>query len=185
MTLRTAAVAVVLLSFAACNCGGPGGGDAGTDPDAGCAFGTASSLATPGNLDLFGTIAYFGDGGALPAGSYRVQYVDGCMKYSSSQDWTIHAYASGSSGWWLVGATSAQQYLMPPGTVGYASSNGAFAAFADCVAANLLLPPTDFEFDGGVLGVWLQDSPYSDNLAGEDGRNPAWKLTRRGACVTP
>jgi hypothetical protein len=53
------------------------------------------------------------------------------------------------------------------------------------VTANQALPPLDFEFDGGVLGVWLQDSPYSDNLAGENGKNPAWTLSRQGACVVP
>ena len=181
MRLRTALVAAVVVSLAAgCNCDGGQ-----QDPDAGCSYGSAASLATPGNLNLFGEVAYFADGGALPPGTYEVQYVDGCMKYASSQDWTIHAYADGRDGWWLVGATTAQKYLMPPGTVGYAASNGAFADFAACVAANTLLPPTDFEFDGGVLGVWLQDSPYTDNVAGLDGGNPRWKLTRKGACATP
>jgi len=218
MFLRFGLASAVLLVLSACNCDGPGGGDAGSgggsgaggggvaagggtgagggsgdagptdagpDPDAGCGFGTATSLATPGNLDLFGTIAYFGDGGVLSPGSYRVQYVDGCMKYGGGQDWTIHAYADGHDAWWLVGDSTSQKWLMPPGTVGYSASNGAFVAFADCVTANLALPPTDFEFDGGRIGVWLQDSPYSDNMAGESGRNPAWNLTRRGACVAP
>jgi hypothetical protein len=107
------------------------------------------------------------------------------MKYASSQGWTIHAYANGSSGWWLVRETSAQKVIMPPGTVGWSPSAGAFTVFADCVTANKALPPLDFEFDGGVLGVWLQDSPYSDNLAGENGKNPAWTLSRQGACVVP
>ena len=158
------------------------GVDAGVGADAGCSFGSAASLAVPGMLDLFGQISYFGDGGVLPGGRYVVRYVDGCMKYGGGQDWTIHAYASGSIAWWLVGASSSIQYLMPPGTVGYAASNGAYVQFADCVAANLLLPPVEFDFDGGVLGVWLQDSPYSDNLAGEGGRNPSWQLTRLGGC---
>lgn len=156
--------------------------DAGVGADAGCSFGSAASLAVPGMLDLFGQISYFGDGGVLPGGRYVVRYVDGCMKYGGGQDWTIHAYASGSIAWWLVGASSNIQYLMPPGTVGYAASNGAYVQFADCVAANLLLPSIEFDFDGGVLGVWLQDSPYSDNLAGEGGRNPSWQLTRLGGC---
>lgn len=158
------------------------GVDAGVDPDAGCSFGSATSLAVPGMLDLFGQISYFGDGGVLPAGRYRVRYLDGCMKYSSSQDWTIHAYANGANAWWLVGENPNIQYVMPPGTVGFYASNGAFPLFADCVAANHMVPPVDFEFDGGVIGVWLQDSPYSDNLAGEGGRNPAWSLTRLGGC---
>jgi hypothetical protein len=134
-------------------------------------------------LDLFGQVAYFVDGGSLGRGKYRVTYVDGCMKYSNSgQDWTIHAYASGSNAWWLVGATTSEKVVMPPGTVGFAASNGAFAQFADCVTANRALAPVEFDFDGGALGVWLQDSPYSDNLSGEMGRNPVWSLAKLGAC---
>jgi hypothetical protein len=53
----------------------------------------------------------------------------------------------------------------------------------DCVAANLALEPVELEFAGGRLGVWLQDSPYSDNLAGVDGRNPSWSLTLLGDCA--
>jgi hypothetical protein len=215
MTLRTVVLSVAALCLTGCNCGDPNGGgtgggsagggtslgggsgaggggaagggsgaDAGS-PDAGCGLGTAASLASPGNLNLFGEIAYFNDAGVLAPGHYAVQYVDGCMKYGGGQDWTIHAYADGHIAWWLVGATSSQRYLEPPGTSGYSVATGAYAAFGDCVAANLLLPPLEFDFDGGVLGVWLLDSPYSDNMAGEGGRNPAWSLSRRGACVVP
>jgi len=171
------AAAVAALTLSAC------GGDDSKPADT-CALGTATSLAAPGSLDLFGTPAYFSSGDALPAGRYRITYVDGCMKYSSSQAWTIHAYdaAGAPAKWWLVGATTADLLRLPPGTVGYATTNGAFAVFADCVAANQLLPPEEFDFAGGKLGVWLQDSPYSDNLAGEGGKNPTWKLEKLGAC---
>jgi hypothetical protein len=172
-----ARVAALGAALAAGACGG-------TEKQAAseCTVGTATSLATDGSLDLFGEVVSFGGGADLPAGRYRVTYVDGCMKYSSTQAWTIHAYASGSSGWWLVGASTADKVLMPPGTVGYATSNGAYAAFADCVAANLALPPAEFDFAGGPLGVWLQDSPYTDNVAGEGGRNPKWSLTLLAPC---
>jgi hypothetical protein len=30
---------------------------------------------------------------------------------------------------------------------------------------------------GGKLGIALDDNPYDDNVAGEDGRNPKWTLT--------
>ena len=62
--------------------------------------------------------------------------------------------------------------MVPPGSVGFLVSNGGFATFEECVAANRALPPSEFEFSGGKLGVWLQDSPYSDNLAGLDERTP-------------
>jgi hypothetical protein len=157
------------------------GGEAGA---ASCELGEVSSAGTNQNLNLFGTVVYFADGDALPAGRYRITFVDGCMKYSSAQDWTIHAYASAEpDGWWFVGDTTAQKIVVPPGTVGYAVANGAYATFDACVSANLALPPKEFDFAGGKLGVWLQDDNYGDNLAGVDDRNPKWKLTLLGACT--
>jgi hypothetical protein len=150
--------------------------DAGTDGGPTCSFGQASSQATADDLALFGTEAYFNGGLPIPAGDYRITYVDGCMKYGSGQGWTVNAYANGSDGWWLVGATTTDKILVLPGTVGYASGSGAFDVFADCVAASHLSAPVTFTHTGGVLGVWLQDSPYSDNTAGEDDRNPSWRL---------
>ena len=157
--------------------------DAEGDDGAGsCDLGSAASFATQQSLDLFGQIVYFDDGKTLPAGHYRVQYVDGCMKYSSAQDWAVQAYADGSDAFWLVGATSADRILMPPGTVGILVGSGGFATFDECVAANLALPPEEFDFAGGPIGVWLSDSLYSDNVAGTDGRNPKWSLTLLGDC---
>jgi hypothetical protein len=174
LPLRLAATAAA-AALVAC------GGDSATPSDP-CALGSATSLATAGDLDLFGQVAYFANGDALPPGRYRVTYEDGCMKYASSQGWTIHAYANGSAGWWLVGATSSDKVVMPPGTVGWDPAAGAFTAFAECVTANRALPPLEFDFAGGKLGIWLQDSPYSDNVAGEGGRNPRWSLAKLGSC---
>jgi hypothetical protein len=154
-----------------------GGEDAG-DP---CVVGTATSYATATSLSLFGEVVYYADGGALPPGRYSVKYVDGCMKYGGNQDWTIHAYQDGHYGWWLVDA-KANKVTMPPGTVGYSTSTGAFAYFDDCVSENLKLPAKEFDFDGGVLGVYLQDSPVEDNVAGEHGRNPKWELKYLSGC---
>jgi hypothetical protein len=151
--------------------------DAGTtDAGPGCTFGQAASQATATDLNLFGTPEYFNNGQPIPAGTYRLTYLDGCMKYGSGQGWTVNAYANGSDGWWLVGATTSDKILVLPGTVGYAPDAGAFSDFASCVAASLLSPPVTFTHTGGVLGIWLQDSPYSDNTAGEDDRNPSWRL---------
>ena len=145
---------------------------------AGCSYGVAESSATASDLSLFGTAAYFNGGQPLPAGHYVVTYVDGCMKYGSGQGWTVNAYADGHDGWWLVGATTSDKLLVLPGTVGYAAGAGAFDAFEDCVTASKLSTPVTFTHAGGVLGIWLQDSPYSDNSAGENDRNPAWRLER-------
>jgi hypothetical protein len=147
-----------------------------------CDFGTARNTATTTTLDLFGQTIFFNNGAALPAGRYSLRYTDGCMKYAPDQGWTIHAYADGRSAWWLVGASPSTTIVMPPGTVGYAAGGGAYAVFADCVAANRALAAKEFDFAGGVLGLWLRDMPYSDNIVGEGGRNPSWQLTTVG-CV--
>jgi hypothetical protein len=151
--------------------------DAGTkDAGPGCTFGQAASQATATDLNLFGTPEYFNNGQPIPAGSYRLTYVDGCMMYGPGQGWTVNAYANGSDGWWLVGATTSDKILVLPGTIGYAPDAGAFSDFASCVAASLLSPPVTFTHTGGVLGIWLQDNPYTDNTAGENDRNPSWRL---------
>jgi hypothetical protein len=161
--------------------------------DATCNFGSAINYATQSTLSLFGEITYYAGGAVLPAGHYRVTYVDGCMKYSSGQDWTIHAYADGHDDFWL-GTAAGDMLVMPPGTIGYSADpsqngGGAFVQFDDCVAANKLLAPVEFDFAGGQLGAWNNDSNPGDNVAGvsDDGGidNPQWSLTLlSGSCTT-
>lgn len=140
------------------------------------------NAATDGTLDVFGEVTWFADAGVLPAGDYRLTNLGGCMKYSGPQDWTVHAYASGTYATWWVVDGQLNTVVMPPGTAGFVAGSGAFLNFDDCVAANQALPPLDFGFDGGQLGIKLFDQPYSDNVAGPDGGNPSWLLTRLGAC---
>jgi hypothetical protein len=151
--------------------------------DDGCTLGEVTSSATADNLSLFGTPVYFAGGRSLPAGTYQVTYVDGCMKYSSGQGWTVNAYnETGCCQWWLIGSSTSDRLLEMPGTIGYAPGMGAFANFEDCVTASKASPPKQFQHPGGVLGIWLQDNPYSDNTAGENGRNPTWQLDSVGVC---
>ena len=134
-----------------------------------CDFGNVVS-------DVFGKVVYWNGGAPLPAGHYRVTYVDGCMKYSSGQDWSVNAYDGAPDSYWLV--TGAMTELaVPPGTVGFIQGSGGFASFDACVAANASDPAVDLDFPGGTLGVWLQDDPYSDNVPGVAGRNPTWHLS--------
>ncbi len=130
--------------------------------------------------DVFGNVVTFNGGVAVPPGRYRVTYVDGCMKYSTSQAWSVNAYAAGdptgTDRYWIVDG-SMNQIVVPPGTAGFLVGSGGFAGFDECVTANLALPPIDFDFTGGQIGAWLDDNPYSDNVPGVNGRNPTWKLT--------
>ena len=150
-----------------------GGGDAG----AGCSLGEATSEASATNLSLFGTPVFFNGGASIPAGKYVISYVDGCMKYGSGQGWTVNAYNGGCCSWWRIGESVSEQKAVLPGTIGYAAGQGAFANFEDCVTASRQAPAQVFDHPGGKIGVWLKDSPYSDNAAGEMGRNPKWRLS--------
>lgn len=148
--------------------------EAGAAAQGGCALGEATSLASDQSLDLFGNITYFAQGKQLPAGRYRVAYVDGCMKFNPVLPWSVNNAAS--SGWWLVGASSTERIVALPGNAdnGFLSS---FGGFEECVTKNQALSAKEFDFVGGKLGIWLDDGPYTDNQAGEGGRNPRWKLT--------
>jgi hypothetical protein len=148
--------------------------EAGASGLGGCSLGEATSLASEQNLDLFGNVTYFAKGKDLPAGRYRVAYVDGCMKFSAALPWSVNNALS--SGWWLVRASSADRIVALPGNADNIPFLGA-ASFEDCVTRNHVLEPKEFDFGGGKLGIWLDDGPYTDNLAGESGRNPRWQLT--------
>lgn len=139
----------------------------------------------PTALDISGGVFRFNSGLPLAAGRYRIQNLGGCLKYSIDQNWTVNALANGESSWWLVGATTSQQLLIPPGTVGYVQAPeggvrdiGAFVRFEDCDAASSALPPLEFDFPGGLLGLWLRDPRYDDNVGGLNGRNPNWSLSK-------
>ncbi|HSQ65987.1 MAG TPA: hypothetical protein VLM85_22350 [Polyangiaceae bacterium] len=135
-----------------------------------CDFGTVVAR-------IDGSVAYWNGGHPVPAGHYRVRYVDGCMKYSATQGWTVNAYAAGPDTYWIVGGATPTKLAVPPGTVGFLVSQGGFATFDDCVSANASGPPVDIDFAGGAIGVELEDYPYSDNVPGENGRNPTWRLS--------
>jgi hypothetical protein len=162
-------------------CGESAACDASGQCVATCVIGDAQNIDASQDVNLFGQVIYFNDDQPIPAGRYLVSYVDGCMKYASFQGWAVNAIPGGNS-WWLVGSSPGEQILQLPGTMGYMPGEGGFASFDDCVAANLLVPPIAFDHAGGVLGVWLADSPYDDNLPGVDGRNPRWRLTRLSEC---
>ena len=146
--------------------------------DADCTIGEAQSEATADNLSLFGDPVEFVDGADLPAGTYIIEYIDGCMKYAPGQDWTVNAYEQGGCcHWWVTSGDPANDVVMAPGNVGWSTANGAHASFGECVSASQSLAPVEFEHAGGPIGLRLQDSNFPDNTAGEGGVNPRWRLS--------
>lgn len=165
-----------------------GGTDSGADADAApvdagdsCDFGDVVG-------DEQGNVKAFYGGNAVPAGKYRISYVKGCFKYAGTQSWAVHAYEPSATGtvadstWALVGAaTSDVKMVKLPGTVGFST----YATFAECVTANQALAAVEYDHAGGALGIWLYDTIYTDNVAGENGENPTWRLHRIGTASCP
>jgi hypothetical protein len=115
---------------------------------------------------------YFAGGAALPAGRYRITYVDGCIRY----DPTIYWWAVNGGvtfEYWIAGATSADGIQVAPGVVSLAGDT----SFTDCVAASQGLS-ADITFAGGKLGIYNNDFKPSDNLPAMTGENPTWRLDR-------
>lgn len=163
-------------------------------PDAATVSGLPETLA----IDTTGSVQYFAGGAALPAGRYRVTYVDGCMQYGGDiagveqWGWTIDTGSvagnpalSGSpySGECvLVGAASGDVVAALPGTT---NPPPGIASYADCVSANKAMDaPLDFDFAGGKLGLFVEDLLAGDDVGGQSmgGVSPTWRLTALAAC---
>jgi len=160
-------------------CKGPGVGLDATGLGA-CARELDMPSIPPLTVDPWGGTSYFAGGSALPAGRYRIAYLDGCLRWGRGAEdgWSVHAL----NPFWVmdeVGTTLA----IPPGTGGISLQDGAFATLSECVAANRELCPVDFAFIGGKLLVsgydWTHVSGV-DVVEGESegGVSPTFRLTR-------
>jgi hypothetical protein len=114
---------------------------------------------------------YFAGGASLPAGRYRISYVNGCIRY----DPTIYFWAVNGSfnfEYWIAGATTSDGIQVAPGVVSLAGDT----SFDDCVATSQGLS-ADITFAGGKLGIYNNDFKPEDNVPGTGG-NPTWRLDR-------
>lgn len=154
------------------------GGVRGTSSGGGvidCATELGQTFVPDASLDIFGKTVYFAGGAEFPRGLYEVRYLQGCVKYYRTYGWNVNLEPDVA--WWLVEGNPSERLLQAPGITGQPLSNAEFVDFDECVAANLRLPPVQFDFSGGSLGIMLVDSIYGDNIGGLDGENPAWSLT--------
>jgi hypothetical protein len=134
-----------------------------------CDYGTVTA-------DPFGQVVFFNGGKPIPPGHYRLTYLDGCMRYSASEGWTVNDDAT-SPAFWLVNGSPENKIVLMPGTVGSVVGQGGFATFQECIAGQSSDAPVDLDVAGGALGVWLEDDLYNDNVPGDSGRNPKWRLS--------
>ncbi|HEX2678854.1 MAG TPA: hypothetical protein VHM19_19515 [Polyangiales bacterium] len=156
-----------------------------SSPDYTC--GADGGMQAPERLkpDIFGMPTYFAGGAALPAGKYRLTYVDGCLRYqgggfagpADDWDWTVQGAVTYQ--FLIIGETTAQTLGAPPSATGQVAFGGTtYKVFEDCVNANLTSTPLELDFAGGKLGIWQNDFQPSDNVPGPDGRTPTWELSR-------
>jgi hypothetical protein len=153
--------------------------------DAGaCARADAGTDGSPLTVKLGLTTSYFADGRPLPAGQYTLSYVDGCWK-SGVVAWTVNL---GGEGYWVVGGEPEQRIGMAPGTVGVFANLGAYAAYKECVAANVGRPGFSFYHQGGPVGLKLESFDFITNFIGVEGgesaggKSPTFRLTCTGDC---
>lgn len=152
--------------------------------------------------DPGGSVRWFANGAPLPAGRYRIEYIDGCVRYLSSVfpdqsdlcGYTIHATTSddamGLGAFWLI-AADLTLVTMPPGTsgvlIGSGSSDlyGAYATYEQCVEANCGMAAREFQFSGGVLALSNSAIPPPESVAeflpGQ--RAPTFRLSYLDACA--
>jgi hypothetical protein len=109
--------------------------------------------------DIFSAgVSNFNGGASFPSGVYTLIYVNGAMKLSAGNGYSCYSYVVTDG----VGNT-----LAAPGIVAQ------YATQALCEAANGGMQVT-YNHAGGTIGVYLQDSPYNDNVAGAP--NPTYRL---------
>jgi hypothetical protein len=168
----------------------PSCSDGGTPPvelDAGgcdsAPAGLAAMLPEVLSLDVAGPPKYFGGGADFPAGTYRLDYVDGCMKWGQTgfgwavgEGLTVGVLVEECI---LVGATQANILGVLPGL----DSSGV-PSYGDCVAMSKAQPPLVVHYDGGKLGIFNNDTVQFDDVGGDaaGGVSPTWRLSLVSAC---
>lgn len=108
--------------------------------------------------------------GTQPAGSYRIEYVEGALQYLGGTVWKLngssaHGYRIVHSGGTEVEGPGAGDY----GTVMEFASQAA-------VESHYAGAFVDFTHTGGTISMYLLDDPYGDNAAGTP--NPTFRLVR-------
>jgi hypothetical protein len=154
-----------------------------------CKLASGAMLPEDITVMLIDQQQWFAGGADLPAGRYRLTYLDGCFCYGvpvATLGWTVHASKAAGFGCFLIGANG--MTLMPtPGTDGFTVDAGSFETYAKCVAANCGQAPLDFDFAGGKLGVARNGGTALaefDDSDGSDmgGRGPTFRLSRLDPC---
>jgi len=110
--------------------------------------------------------AWFLGGATLPAGTYRVTYVSGALRYSGSTQWTVNWPGGDPTNYRVVYDDGASVLSTP------LVDGGWHPSIAAVEAANAGKFVT-VQHAGGRIGVRYSDAQYSDNV----GPGATWRLS--------
>lgn len=113
------------------------------------------------------TPSYFNSGASWPAGIYRITYVEGALKYNSAFGWGLND--SAAHRFTILYDDGASEVVGP--SLDYQK----FATQADLETHNSG-QFVEFTHIGGKIGVYLEDFPYTDNVAGAP--TPVFRLSK-------
>lgn len=112
-------------------------------------------------------VTYFNSGFHWPAGNYRVEYIEGALKYNPAFNWGLN---DSTAHCFRVVHNNGTASIMGP-----ALDFQRFATQALLEAHNTG-QVVEFVHTGGTIGVFLDDFPYEDNIAGDP--NPTFRLSK-------
>jgi hypothetical protein len=111
-------------------------------------------------------IAYFNNGASIPAGTKKVKYTSGAMRYGIEHQWSIHFNLGGGPRFQILHSGGSTIINGPGDAVQYGSQ-----ALVELANANA---EVTFSHAGGTIGMRLVDDPYADNISGSP--NPTFLL---------
>ncbi|MFQ5571108.1 MAG: hypothetical protein ACE5G0_15620 [Rhodothermales bacterium] len=115
---------------------------------------------------LYGEHVSFCSGDSLPAGRYRITYLEGAHRFS---DDPANPYYDWDASSVYIYHDDGKNSLLAPGPTAYRG----FDIVADVTAA-YAGRRVEFDHKGGKISMHMQDNPYSDNVSGIPA--PTYKL---------
>jgi len=106
--------------------------------------------------------------GTFPAGTYRITYVQGALRYAPTFGWSLNCTDIIASDRYVVRYGATDVTFPGTGAEDFPTQTAVEAANADA--------HIDVVHPGGAIGVWLSDTLYADNQAGSP--NPTFRIAR-------
>jgi hypothetical protein len=166
---------------------------------ASCHLSNGATLPEEKTADLSGAVQLFAGGATLPSGKYRLSYVGGCNIFDVNGGWNVQGLSHFSTIQSCLLVDDNGMSIANPALTISANSvmillpnnvyiGSTYPTYHECVAAYCELPPLEFDFAGGTLGLnclsVLVSFGVVNDLGGqsEGGRNPTYRLTRLDPC---